>query len=70
MLWPGPHCGLWVQAEGQAQNHKPDLLEHEEQVGIMFQQPRVEALGRLNGLTHPAFQHQLLDFCRETHVSG
>lgn len=43
--------------------HELSTLEHEEQVGIMFQQPRVEALGCLNGFTHPAFQHQLLDFC-------
>lgn len=69
MLWPGSHCGFWVQAEGQAQNRKHDLLEHEEQVGVVLQQPRVEALGCLNGFTYPAFQHQLLDFCRKAHGS-
>lgn len=42
--------------------HKLSTLEHEKQVGAVLQQPRVEALGCLNGFTHPAFQHQLLDF--------
>lgn len=42
--------------------HKLSTLEHEEQVGAVLQQPRVEALGCLNGFTHPAFQHQLLNF--------
>lgn len=31
----------------------------------MFQQPWVEALCGLNGLTHTALQYQLLDLCRE-----
>lgn len=69
MLWPGPCCGLCMQAEDQAWDHTLDLLEHEEQVGVVLQQPRVEALGCLNSFTHPAFQHQLLDFCREARGS-
>ena len=49
--------GLDYGAAGGAQN----LLEHEEQVRVMLQQSWIEALRGLNGLTHTALQHQLLD---------
>lgn len=47
------------QREGAGRG--PSLLKHEEKVGIMLQQPWVEALCGLNGLPHSALQHQLLN---------
>lgn len=50
----------------RAVDHLDELatLEHEEQVGVAIQQPRVQLLGQLYGLSHPTGQHQLLDACK------
>lgn len=37
-----------------------DLLQHEQQVGVMFQQTRIKLLSSVYGFAHPSCQHQLL----------
>ena len=41
-----------------------DSLQHEHEVRVPLQKTGVELLGRLDGLSHSAWQHQLLDFCK------
>lgn len=58
--WSRLHIPTTSRVTGGA-GRAPNLLEHEEQVGIMLQQPWVEALCCLNGLSNSALQHQLLN---------